>query len=117
MAQFFQTVVLCLLVFAASSVLVMAKTKPEAEGAVIGRLQVIDRAPTVFPETARRLRLSGNVVVRVIVNPDGTVRDAWALTGDLRLQGAALQSVRLWRFESGPQPVSTLVEFHFKYTA
>jgi len=68
----------------------------------------------VYPAMARRMGEQGRVLLRVVVKPDGTP-DSVALrqsSGSTRLDEAALEAVRKWRFvpaRQGSTPVTAAV--------
>ena len=70
----------------------------------------------VYPELARRMNITGTVKVLVTVTPSGTVKDAKLVGGHPVLAPAALDAVKKWRFEAGPQESSGIVEFRFDAT-
>jgi Ca-activated chloride channel family protein len=56
----------------------------------------------VYPETARKMRVAGSVVVEVTVDESGRVSEARAASGPMLLRQAAVNAARLARF---PPPV------------
>ncbi len=74
----------------------------------------LQNPPPVYPPLARRLREEGKVLLRVLVNADGgaervELRDS---SGSTRLDGAALDTVKRWRFapaRQGERPVAAWV--------
>jgi len=67
----------------------------------------------VYPELARRMNISGVVKVLVTVSANGSVKDAKLIGGHPVLANAALEAVKKWRFEVGPQESTGIVEFRF----
>ena len=67
----------------------------------------------IYPELARRIRLSGIVKVQLTVAPNGTVKDAKLVGGHPVLADAVLQAVKKWRYEAGPQETIETVQFRF----
>jgi TonB family protein len=55
-----------------------------------------------YPEIAKRMRISGAVRLSVTVDADGKVTGVQPLSGNGVLSTAAEESVRRWRFASGP---------------
>jgi TonB family protein len=78
----------------------------------INRKAKIKVTPT-YPELARRMSISGSVKVLVTVLPNGAVKEAKLLGGHPVLANAALDAVRKWRFEAGPEESTGIVEFRF----
>jgi TonB family protein len=98
--------------FAAGLLLLIAIGAPEAWGQEIGR-KVKSRVAPQYPDLARRMNIVGVVKVIITVAPNGSVKDAKVVGGHPVLANAALDAVRKWRFEPGPQEATGIVEFHF----
>jgi TonB family protein len=62
------------------------------------RRAVVSRTPPVYPELALRMRIGGEVVVRAIILPDGTVSETHIESGHALLRQAAEDAVKHWRF-------------------
>jgi protein TonB len=80
--------------------------------------KILYSVPPVYPEEARRNRISGEVKLHVLLARDGTVEDIEVLSGHAQLQDAALEAVRQWRYRrtlvrSRPVEVDTVVEINF----
>lgn len=72
--------------------------------AVPGRAEdraVKSRVAPIYPELAKRMRISGIVKVQATVDAEGKVTDAKAVSGNHVLGAAAEDAVRKWRFEPG----------------
>jgi len=69
-------------------------------------------APT-YPEIARRMRISGVVRVEATVNPDGTVSNAKAVSGNRALCASAEEAVGKWRFAPAEAQSAVTVEVTF----
>jgi len=67
----------------------------------------------VYPELARRMRLSGVVKVQLTVAPNGTVKDAKLVGGHPVLANAVLEAVKKWRYEARPQETTENLQFRF----
>ncbi|MGC8758854.1 MAG: energy transducer TonB [Bryobacteraceae bacterium] len=66
------------------------------------------RAPAVLPPEVERAGITGEVVVAIEVDEQGTVRRARLISGHPLLRGPALRAVRRYRFaplEVGGRPV------------
>jgi protein TonB len=79
---------------------------------------LIHRVTPVYPELARRARVSGIVVLEVTVDEEGTVTEVRVLRGHPLLDEAAAAAVRQWRYSptllSGePVPVVATVTVVF----
>lgn len=57
--------------------------------------------PPVYPTRARELGITGTVLVRALISPDGDTRDCRVQrsSGHPQLDGAAVDAVRRWAFE------------------
>lgn len=60
--------------------------------------EAIRRETPAYPEAARMAGVTGEVVVKVVVNEDGKVTEAKALSGPSLLKHAAVVAARGWRF-------------------
>jgi len=67
-----------------------------------------------YPALARQLKLSGKVKVEVTVTPDGHVKDTHTIGGSPVLVNAALDAVRMWRYEPAPKETVEVIEIEFK---
>jgi TonB family protein len=74
---------------------------------------VRSRVQPVYPELAKRMRITGAVEVKVTVDADGKVNDAKALSGNRMLSPAAEDAVRKWKFAPGPGEATVQVEINF----
>jgi len=77
--------------------------------------------PPVYPHRARELGITGTVLVRALVSPDGETKDSRVQrsSGNPLLDGAAVEAVRRWAFEPathGGRHVEAWVEIpiHFR---
>jgi periplasmic protein TonB len=82
---------------------------------------VISRVTPVYPREARRSRIEGTVVLRVIVGLDGLVerRQTRVVSSILALDAAAIAAIESWRFSpaighSG-HPVRVIIEVPFQF--
>ncbi|HWG21867.1 MAG TPA: energy transducer TonB [Terracidiphilus sp.] len=71
------------------------------------------RVPPVYPELARRMKITGEVKLLATVDAQGNVTDVKATTGNRALAVAAEESVRKWKFVpgSGVSQVEVTVTF------
>ena len=77
------------------------------------RRSPVSKVPPVYPELARRMHVSGTVVMHLTVQPDGSVSDAKVESGHALLATAALQAARQWRFEPAPDTTDQTVDINF----
>jgi|SRR5215472_8887870 len=67
-----------------------------------------------YPETARKLQISGTVRLEATVTPDGKVRDTKVLGGSPLLVQEATNAVKKWRYEDAPKETVETVEVVFQ---
>src|SRR5207237_10723888 len=87
-------------------------------GGVLNGMAVSLPAPT-YPETARRMRVSGIVEVDVIVDENGKVISAQALSGPSALRDVAIQAALRGRFtptKLSGQPVKISGRINYNFT-
>lgn len=75
--------------------------------------KAVQQVAPVYPELARKMKVTGRVRVEVLVAADGHVKSANALTGNPLLKDAAVRAVRNWKFESGNE-ATTIVSVDFE---
>ncbi|GAC1427754.1 MAG: hypothetical protein NVSMB62_25700 [Acidobacteriaceae bacterium] len=74
---------------------------------------ILVRVPPAYPELARRMHVSGYVVMVVDVRHNGTVSETHVESGHAMLRQAAEDAVRRWRFAPGPEAeISVAVMFN-----
>jgi TonB family protein len=71
------------------------------------------RVAPIYPEIAKRMKISGVVVIQATVEPDGKVSDAKAVSGNHALSPAAEEAVRKWRFAPADAQSTVTVEVTF----
>lgn len=62
---------------------------------------VKSRVAPVYPEIAKRMRVSGVVKLEVTVDADGKVTDVRPVSGNQMLSTAAQEAVKKWKFAPG----------------
>jgi TonB family protein len=75
---------------------------------------VKSRVAPVYPEIARRMKISGAVKVMATVDTEGKVTDVKAISGNSALMSAAEDAVRKWRFAPGPDVSQVEVTLNFQ---
>ena len=83
---------------------------------------LVHRVEAVYPELAKRARVSGNVILRITITEEGSVKDIRVVNGHPLLSGAAVEAVKQWRYMPAMQdgehiPVTTQVTIIFKMGA
>jgi TonB family protein len=91
----------------------IATSAPVAWGQEESSRKVKTKVAPTYPELARRLNISGVVKVEVMVAPNGSVKNTKLVGGHPLLAAAALEALKKWRYEAGPQETTGIVEFHF----
>lgn len=76
--------------------------------------KVEHRVPPVYPELAKRMKISGVVKVSATVAADGSVLKVQALGGNRMLAPAAEDAVRRWKFASGAGQSTVEVDVNFQ---
>jgi TonB family protein len=76
--------------------------------------KVKNKVTPAYPEIARRMRIAGTVKVEVVVAPNGSVKDTKVVGGHPILVNAAMDAIKKWRFEPGPEETTGTVEFKFQ---
>jgi TonB family protein len=74
---------------------------------------VVSKVPPIYPELARRMHVSGTVVVHLVIAPDGSVSDAKVESGHALLGAAAQEAVKRWKFEPSPDTSDLTVDVNF----
>ena len=75
---------------------------------------VKQRVPPVYPELAKKMKITGEVKVEATVDADGKVTDAKALSGSKALTNAAEDAVRKWKFVAGSSETKVDVSVVFE---
>ena len=76
--------------------------------------KVKSKVSPIYPDIAKRMSIAGVVKLIVVVAPNGSVKSTKVLGGHPLLVTAAEEAVKKWKFESGPEESSGVVEFSFK---
>ncbi len=71
------------------------------------------RVAPVYPELAKRMKVSGLVRVSATVAPDGTVSATKVVSGNHMLSGAAEDAVHKWRFVPADSESTVEVDVNF----
>ncbi|MGD0155870.1 MAG: energy transducer TonB [Terracidiphilus sp.] len=74
---------------------------------------VKSRVAPVYPEIAKRLKITGEVKLEALVNAEGKVKSVKAVSGNHMLGTAAEDAVRQWRFEPGDGDAVVVVAVNF----
>jgi TonB family protein len=99
--------------FAVASLLIAPHTMLAAPPAEAHRA-VITRVAPVYPELAKRMGLSGRVLIRAVVLPNGTVSEVHIEAGHPLLRSAAGEAVLRWRFAVNASSSDCIVSVTFE---
>jgi TonB family protein len=75
--------------------------------------RVISNPVPVYPETAKRLRLTGVVKVQIVIAPDGHVRETNVIGGHPLLVNAVEEALRNWKYAPAGSETTKQLEFSF----
>jgi protein TonB len=68
-------------------------------GGIVEPPKLIHRVDPVYPDTARRARVQGVVVMEAVISTDGSVDRLRVISGHLLLNQAALDAVKQWKYK------------------
>jgi TonB family protein len=71
------------------------------------------RVAPVYPELAKRMKITGTVKIQATVDADGKVTDVKTMNGSRVLANAAEDAVRKWKFATGDGEAKVDVEVSF----
>jgi TonB family protein len=74
--------------------------------------KAVNKVQPAYPDLAKKTNVYGTVKVEVVIAPNGTVRTMHPLGGHPLLIKSALEALKKWRYEPGPE-TTTIVEFRF----
>ena len=74
---------------------------------------VKSRVPPIYPELAKRMRISGEVQLQATVDAEGKVKDVKPVSGNHMLELAAEDAVRQWKFVPGDGDAVVTVSVNF----
>jgi protein TonB len=76
-----------------------APAKPLRVGGEVMEARIIKRVMPVYPEIAKRSRVSGRVRLMSVIAADGTIQKLQVTEGHPLLVAAALEAVRQWVYK------------------
>jgi TonB family protein len=74
---------------------------------------IVSRISPAYPELARRMHVSGKVVLLVTIQADGKVSGTKVESGHALLAPAAQDAVSRWRFAPGPEASESEIDVNF----
>ncbi len=75
--------------------------------------KVKSKVSPVYPEIARKMGITGNVKLQLVVSPNGVVKETKVIGGHPILVNAAVDAVKKWRFETASAESTETKEFRF----
>lgn len=74
---------------------------------------IVSRVTPAYPELARRMHVTGKVVLLVTIQPDGKVSATKVESGHALLVPSAQDAVSHWRFAPAPETSESEIEVNF----
>jgi TonB family protein len=102
-----------LTVKAARALFLMALLVGVASLAAQEARKVLSNPPPVYPETARKFQASGVVKVRVVIAPNGLIKETKIIGGHPLLVSSVEETLKNWRFAPASAETTTVLEFNF----
>ena len=75
--------------------------------------KVLSNPVPVYPEMAKRLRLTGVVKVQVVIAPNGLIKETKVLGGHPVLVNAVEETLKNWKYAPASAETTTQLEFSF----
>ena len=75
--------------------------------------KIKSRVSPVYPEIAKKMGITGNVKLQLVVSANGEVKETKVLGGHPILVNAAVDAVKKWRFEAASTESTGTLEFRF----
>jgi TonB family protein len=97
----------------AGAVLVAASVGLSAAQEITSSRKVLKAVAAQYPSVLKRRGIGGTVKLRVLVNPNGTVKDAQVLGGNPILSDCAVKAVKQWLFVSAEKEESIEISVGF----
>jgi protein TonB len=76
-----------------------SKEKPVIVSSGVIAALLLHKVDPVYPEDARKAKVSGPVVMLVIIDDEGKIAKLSAVAGPAQLRDAALDAVNQWRYK------------------
>jgi TonB family protein len=76
--------------------------------------KVVNRVTPLYPDLARRMRISGTVKVEATIAPNGKVKSTKVIGGSPVLTQAALDAIEGWKWVAAPSESKELIELTFR---
>jgi len=85
----------------------------QAQAPVHAERKVVSKVAPVYPELARRIRVTGVVKLEVVIRQDGSVKSVNVVGGHPVLISSATEAVRQWKFEGANEETIEVVQVTF----
>jgi TonB family protein len=92
---------------------IVAPLRCRAQESTQGNRKLIVKVTPVYPDLAKRIRLSGSVKMLVTVAPNGTVKRTQVFGGSPVLAQAAANAVQKWKWLPASAETKEPVEINF----
>jgi len=97
----------------AGAVLLAASAGLSVTQEVTSNRKVLKAVAAQYPSVLKRRGIGGTVKLRVLVNPNGTVKDAQVLGGNPILSDCAVKAVKQWVFAASEKEESIEISVGF----
>ncbi len=97
----------------AGAVLLAASAGWSVAQEVTSNRKVLKAVAAQYPSVLKRRGIGGTVKLRVLVNPNGTVKDAQVLGGNPILSDCAVKAVKQWVFVASEKEESIEISVGF----
>jgi len=74
----------------------------------------ISKPGPVYPELAKRMRLTGTVKIEIVIGLDGEIKRTNVIGGHPVLVDAALDALKKWKYEPAKTESTVTVQFDFR---
>ncbi len=98
-------------VMVAAGLLVLSPS-PRANADPVKR-KLLEHPDPAYPAEAKRLRIEGAVILRIVIAPDGHVTNALAASGNAMLMDAAQAAAKQWKYSPAPEETVSVVQINF----
>ncbi len=82
--------------------------------------QLLQKVAPYYPETAKRMRVEGTVVLSAKIDRQGKVADVKVISGNSMLRDAAINAVKQWKYKPATlngAPIESTTDITLKFTA
>jgi TonB family protein len=76
--------------------------------------KVVEKVKPVYPELAKRMRISGVVKLEAVVRANGSVKSTKVLGGNPVLLDAASEAVLQWKYEAANSETTEVLQIVFE---